>query len=499
MNKLREIIEAIKEKSVLIKTFGVLFGTIIVIFFSIGGVVLETEISDCYHKLKQQIQNEFITTSKSGKSDTNKSNKKKQTTKQNEDSNIKLTTESTIEPTEEPAVNTSFSSFKQLNGKLKKGESKEETYVPEITGEYRFDCEIDDVNKEYTFYILDKKEETIASENSNFESGVTAALEAGQEYTLGIKNNDENEDVNYNIVINAPDPVETIDGTVIKNKLKYIDQEKEYTYVAPKSGKYRFDLDIGDVSNEYGFYIYDSKNAEIFNESSSNKGESLELMAGETYKFKVVQREGTPDFTITIGIPNDTKNIKNNKIKDTIKYIDQCNTYTYKALITGQYRFDLDIDDVNKSYHFAILNKKKEVLEECNSSDLGETVELVKGNVYTIKIEYIEGSAKYKVKINVPNKISVVKNNIINGKIKYIDQQDVYNYKPKKSGKFYFNFKINNVKSNYKIYLYDSKNSEVFQANSSDEDYEVSLRKNTKYKICVQYLEGYPKYKIIIK
>ena len=75
----------------------------------------------------------------------------------------------------------------------------------------------------------------------------------------------------------------------------------------------------------------------------------------------------------------------------------------------------------------------------------------------------------------------------------------IYNYKPKKSGKFYFNFKINNVKSNYKIYLYDSKNSEVFQANSSDEDYEVSLRKNTKYKICVQYLEGYPKYKIIIK
>ena len=56
------------------------------------------------------------------------------------------------------------------------------------------------------------------------------------DYTLLVEHSNENEVVKYDISINVPKENRTIQSKIIEDKIKYTDQENEYTYQAPKSG-----------------------------------------------------------------------------------------------------------------------------------------------------------------------------------------------------------------------------------------------------------------------
>lgn len=294
-----------------------------------------------------------------------------------------------------------------LNGTLIGNDSRTELFVPQQTGIYRFDFDIDSVRKNYMFCITDSTEQELTRQyyTSSDPAGTTVMLEGGQEYTLYVESeeNENYEEVEYTIVINSPDGIKNVEGNVIKGEIRYIDQENEYQYIAPKSGVYRFDFDIDDVNKNYKFYMYDEKEKEIVNTDYSNKGYTCELVKDMQYKILVTQYQELPQYTIRIGVPNDMKSITGNTIKGKIRYIDQVDTYSYIAPKTGTYKFKFEIDDVNYAYRFLLLSKKREELVHLYSGYEETTVELKKGEKYEVQIKQYTGLAKYNVKISIQN------------------------------------------------------------------------------------------------
>lgn len=270
-------------------------------------------------------------------------------------------------------------------------------------------------------------------------------------------------------------------------------------YMATQTGEYRFDFDIDDETKEYDFYLFDSKNKQLLYKEYLDEGGTQELIKGNTYKIKVVQKSGFPKYKIKIGIPKEIKAITGDIIEGKIEYTDQNDVYTYIAPRTGKYRFDFDIDNVDNEYDFKISNNKgREIATTCYSND-GQTVELEKGEKYEIQVGQNTGVASYSVQIHVPNKIFNVTNDVISGNMTFIDQQDVYYYIAKKTGTYCFTFDTNNVDNNYKISVYSSKHESMFETYSDNEYKEVTLKRSQKYKIYVTYSQGFEKYKILIK
>ena len=400
--------------------------------------------------------------------------------------------------TNEPKMEAVNFTGNEIKGELYGTDDIEIKYTALKTGKYRFDFNIDDANKEYYFYILDSKNEKIEGGYSH-DMGINATLESGMEYKLVIEHSDEDTYVEYGILIHSPKDIENIAERTIEGEISYVGQENCYIYKAPKTGKYRFDFIIDDVNKEYGFYIYDSKNAELLYKRSADKGETIELNKDCIYKIEIVQITDFPNYTINIGVPNETRNVENNKIKGKIEYIGQENKYIYEAPQNGKYRIDFGINDVNYAYTFVLLDSKKEEIINADSSYKGESVELIKGEKYEIIIKQKNDLVNYNVKIHVPNEPILLIDNIIKGKIEYIDQQNIYYYIAPETCKYLFHFNINNVDYRYKICLYDSKNELLFEQYSYCEPYEMKLKKNKKYKICVYYLDEYPEYNINIE
>ena len=389
------------------------------------------------------------------------------------------------------------SDLTSLKGRLNGEDSRVEPYRPLRTGKYRFDFNIDDVNKSYYFHILDSTKEQVAGGYSSYP-GVTVYLEKDMDYTLFVEHNDEDEYVDYDISINVPNKVTDIESQSIDDKIIYTDQENEYKYTAPKSGIYRFDFDINDVNNDYIFYIYDAKNEELIRKHFSDKGGTLELSAGEVYKIKIVQNKGMPKYSIKINEPNEPKPVQDNLISGSIYYTDQNDIYYYVPPQTGRYRFDFDIDDVNKSYKFLMFDSKRTEIARKYSSNEGQTIELQEGENYEIQIIQCTDFADYTVNINTPTKAKTIYNGTAKGSINFTDQQNIYYFTADISAEYNFNFISSNVDNRFRVSMYDSKNRSIIDTYCSNHERTIELKKNQKYKLYITYSQGFGKYKINI-
>ncbi len=403
MDKIKEFLDSYPA----IKIFGV-FGIIVLLVVFVVGTIFSAEVERFWNEIAHPVETETLISQEdenNGSEGVQPSIVPTDDVNDSGEDDVDLPDTPTDAPyeSEEPEKVTSFDG-KILNGVLVGEDVRKEVFVPQQTGIYRFDFDIDSVKKDYVFYIVDSVQKEL---NRNYYSssdpaGISVTLEEGQEYTLVVESQEteEYEEVEYTININSPDEIVNIEGDKIKGQIRYIDQEIEYRYMPPKTGIYRFDFDINNVKLSYGFNIYDEKEEELVNTVYDNKGVTCELAEGKQYKVLVTQREGIPQYTISIGVPDEAKNVKGNAIKGSIRYIDQVNRYYFTVTKTGTYKFKLGIDDVNESYRFILLSKKKEELTNTLSNSNETIVELKKGEKYEILIGEYSGSVKYNVKIS---------------------------------------------------------------------------------------------------
>lgn len=195
----------------------------------------------------------------------------------------------------------------------------------------------------------------------------------------------------YIIKIGVPNELADVTGsTSVSGSITYQDQNDQYRYVAPVSGRYRFDSDLSAggsvkirISGENGNSL-----------SSSTNALTINLEAGKTYILSVEYRDVPCDYTVNIGVPIAVTDItEEGYISGCIRYRDQTDRYLYTAPDTGTYRFSTDLDAGGKV-------KVRIGGENGNSikyaiNDL--SVNLEEGKTYMLSVEYENGPCFYEV------------------------------------------------------------------------------------------------------
>lgn len=314
---------------------------------------------------------------------------------------------------------------------------------------------------------------------------------------IGNNENDEtinDETVNDESEIEAAE-YENKDG--FSGSITYEDQENDYQYYASRTGMYHFDFDISDVNNYFSFYMSDSVgNAIVDTYGYPDSGCSVYLEAGQAYDIQIQECNGLLDYYhVNIGIPNEEQTVTDNLIEGAITYKDQEDTYYYEAPVSGVYRLDFDVSDVNCPFNVNVWDSKNKGIGEGVSSNEGITVEFDKGEIYTIVVSEYEGLLeKYQVSINVPNEPVTVTSKSFSGKIRYEDQEDTYYYTAPRKGVYRFDFDVSDVNSGLQFFLYDSKNDVLVDGVSCEHGATVDLDKGKKYRIVVEQYEGLQKW-----
>ena len=289
-----------------------------------------------------------------------------------------------------------------------------------------------------------------------------------------------------------------VTNNVIKGSISNTHQKQEYSYTTTNAGKYRFDLNINDVNSNYKVTIFDSKNEKIGQCYSYNDGFTVTLEATSNYVICVEQSKKFCEYEILIGTPMSTQSINGSSFGGAITYIDQQNYYAFTSTTKGRYRFDFNINDVNTNYKFNIYDDKNDRIGYGYSYNNGVTVELNENSNYTIKVEQNKGFPEYNINIGIPKPINDMMYSSVSGNITYIDQEDFFTYAPQSSGTYIVNLDIDDVNTNYKITIYDNKNSKVESGYSYNKTMKVSLEAGQIYKICISQNKGTCAYNVDI-
>lgn len=287
----------------------------------------------------------------------------------------------------------------------------------------------------------------------------------------------------------------TITGESVTGKIN-AESEQKYRYFSEIGGVYRFELDIDDVNKYCDLTIYNEKNQELDEIDSDDNGISVELESNQTYTIILNSYEDDIEYMLNIRVPSKIEIITNNTIKDEMKYISQENQYIYHAPITGTYRIDFDINDVELGYDVLLYDKKNECLIDSGYYNEGYTIDLKKDEDYKLVVTQSEGLPQYSIKINVPNETEEVIGNVIKGKINFVDQKNIYNFSPHKTGIYLIKSYISNEEGYYNIIIKNSKNAEVFNDVNNSDGKEVELKKGKKYKIYIIYGDEKIKYTV---
>ena len=294
--------------------------------------------------------------------------------------------------------------IKNVEGKLISGnmEYKDQIdtyiYTAERTGVYRFDFETNNVDESYQVVIFNSKKQEELNKYSS-DGGGTVELVEKEKYTIQVIQ--EEGMPKYSIDIGAPNVITTIEKNNIVGSIKFVDQQDEYIYKAPRTGVYRFDYNIDDVNHDYKVIIKDEKN-EVINENYySDRGCTVEFKEKKTYYVYVKQTTDSAKYNIKIHPPKKIITTKSNNITGKISFIDQENIIYYSVLKTGKYRFEFQTDNAESDYRIILYEWNNENIFEAYYSDEYKEVELKKGEKYKLYIKYSSGFANYSINIQL--------------------------------------------------------------------------------------------------
>lgn len=185
-------------------------------------------------------------------------------------------------------------------------------------------------------------------------------------------------------------------------------------------------------------------------------------------------------------------------ISGKLTYAKEEKVYYYEAPVTGRYRFDFDINDVNFAYVFQIIDSRNSEVAYSGTWKSGETVDLVKNEKYKIVITQRSGEPEYYITVGIPSEEKLISGNEIAGTIGYIGQIDRYIFKAPKTGRYYFAFDISDVTSAYHFRIVNAKNKELVDTGSFNSGKNVDLNEGEEYKIEISYRSGFADYLVDI-
>ncbi len=265
------------------------------------------------------------------------------------------------------------------------------TFSAPVSGRYRVDClnRTDGYNIELEIYNSNN-DRVFRETNGGYldmEKGVVYSIRAA--YSTGA--------CEYDIKISIPSATKEISGeeTTVPDKFAFANQINTYTYIAPVSGKYRFET--SDRTNGYNVQlrIYDANNNRIVGETNNG---TVDMEKDVKYRIEIEYDTELCSYNLVIGVPNEVKTISAGKaISDSIKYVNQENRYTFTPGSSGDYvvKASNRTNEYNVEIYMFDANNNR-VLRENNEG----TVSLTAGTLYTIYVCYIDNLCDYSIKIS---------------------------------------------------------------------------------------------------
>ena len=182
----------------------------------------------------------------------------------------------------------------------------------------------------------------------------------------------------------------------------------------------------------------------------------------------------------------------------SLSYEDQEIVYSFVPPVSGKYRIDFDISDVNCLYLFRIYDEKKDQLARAYSDSEGVTVDLENTQEYSLVVKQYRDLPSYTLTIHIPNDIQTVTGEQINGALRFTAQIDSYYYTAPVTGKYRFDYDFGDMQGDYVFRIYSSKNESIVHGRLCNEGDNAELEAGQTYLITIEQYSKFADYLVNI-
>lgn len=278
--------------------------------------------------------------------------------------------------------------------------------------------------------------------------------------------------------------------STIYDQVSFKNQKNKYSFTAPISGIYRFDITESNANNSFRLMMWDDKDNNI--SDTYNDGFYEELDGGKTYEIQVRQSTGIGNYCLKVGFQKPTTDVTGyTKVVDSIEYTDQKNIYNFTPNITGRYRFDITETNANNSYRLTILDHLDNIVGETYNS--GISLDLEKNEIYEIQIRQNDGFDSYSFLIGYQKEKEDISDcELVYDSLEFRDQINYYKYIASQSAEY--NLSLTNFDSNcsFRIIIFDEYNNVL--ADTYSENVFVNLEAKKEYTIEICQESGFSNY-----
>lgn len=270
--------------------------------------------------------------------------------------------------------------------------------------------------------------------------------------------------------------------------------KNEFTFTAPRSGRYNFSIEDMMATASARMQVYDSNDYCIIDTHS--KSDYEELSGNGTYRIVISHSNGESDFNLVIGIQKKTVDISNSStIYDQISFDNQKNKYTFTPKISGRYRFDITEANSNVKFKMMMWDDKDNNLEDTCSNGFFEVLE--KGKTYDIQIRQYNGLGSYCFKIGFQKPTTDISGyTAVMDSIEYTDQKNVYTLTAPVSGRYRLDISETNANNKFKIMGWDHLDYDILDTYESGAY--VDLKQGETYEFQVRHYSGFGDYTLNI-
>lgn len=292
--------------------------------------------------------------------------------------------------------------------------------------------------------VKDKLNASLASDDfAKNNDGLTVGVTAGEEYTITVGGKEEKSAY----ILYIGDQKKTVDVSEagkVTDKIEYVEQTVNYTFIPKTAGKYRFDFNEMMSDSVLSVKLCNHLNEVVTSDTYLINGEGLsaELTVGETYKIVVRQEKNFCDYVMTVGTPNEVKDVTDyTAVQDSISYAKQINKYSFTPKADGVYCFKITDMSDKASVVLSIVDKRGFTMtldSYCKNND-DIHLELEGGETYTLKVEYDEGFSDYTLNLCYPDEpLAITGNTGVNEHFRFETEVKVYNFTANEDGDYLF-------------------------------------------------------------